>query len=187
MNAAGPHILVVDDSVDAADSTVELLSIWGYDARACYCGASALASVCDRRPGIVLLDLAMPRMDGFQFAVLFRALLRCETVPIVALSGYSGEAYFSRARKSGIHHYLLKPTDPSRLRELLAWEVVPAANWLQKDRTDQRSSSEETPIRARATRRNAAHCLGCTVCGRPLARRPRDLVQAATDGWDAKE
>jgi CheY-like chemotaxis protein len=152
MNPDEFHILVVDDSADAADSMVELLSIWGYDSRACYSGSSALSSAFARRPTIVLLDIAMPRMDGFRFAVLFRRLPCCEKVPIIAHSGYSGESYLARARETGIQHYLLKPTDPGRLRELLAWVVAPAANWLQaanrlqKNRTDKRSSSEETPI-----------------------------------------
>lgn len=146
MITSGLHILVVDDMVDAADSMVELLSIWGYDARACYCGRSALASALAERPSLVLLDVSMPRMDGFRFAVLFRELPRCKTAPIVALSGYSGESYLARAREAGIQHYLLKPTDPNRLRTLLECELVPAADWLPRDRTDLRSSMEETLV-----------------------------------------
>ena len=57
MDPARLHILVVDDVVDAADSTVELLSLWGYDARACYCGATALESALGRRPCVVILDV----------------------------------------------------------------------------------------------------------------------------------
>jgi CheY-like chemotaxis protein len=127
MDVGQVHILVVDDSADGADSTVELLAIWGYDARACYTGASALESARARRPDAVLLDLAMPRMDGFQFAGLFRELPRSDSIPIIVVSGYSGAAYYARAREVGIDHYLLKPADPGRLRELLAWEVVPSA------------------------------------------------------------
>jgi len=119
------HILVVDDMDDVADSTAELLNLWGYDARACDSGATALASARVRRPDVVILDLAMPRMDGFQFAVLFRALPGCAAVPIVAISGYSSSQYIARARSSGIRYFLLKATHPDRLRELLAWQVVP--------------------------------------------------------------
>ena len=96
MDPARLHILVVDDVVDAADSTVELLSLWGYDALACYCGATALESAFARRPCVVLLDVAMPRMDGFQFADLFRELPLCKVIPIIAVSGYSGAAYSAR-------------------------------------------------------------------------------------------
>ena len=58
------HILVVDDLPDMAESTAELLTLWGYDATACDSGAMALASARVRRPAAVLLDLVMPRMDG---------------------------------------------------------------------------------------------------------------------------
>ena len=119
------HVLVVDDMDDLADSTVELLNLWGYDALASDSGAAALASARVRRPDVVLVDLAMPRMDGFQFAALFRALPGCAAVPIVAISGYSSSQYITRARAVGIRYFLLKATHPDRLRELLAWQVVP--------------------------------------------------------------
>jgi len=123
MDIARMHILVVDDLVDAADTTVELLSIWGYDAVACYTGATALESGRLRRPGVVLLDLAMPAMDGFEFAELFHELPDCGSVPLIALSGYSSLAFRARAQKAGIHHYLLKPADAECLRELLEREI----------------------------------------------------------------
>jgi CheY-like chemotaxis protein len=130
------HILVVDDVSDAADSTAELLSLWGYDARACYCGATALESAGIRRPDVVLLDLAMPRMNGFQFAGFFRELPLCEAVPIVAVSGFSGAVFLARAREAKIQHYLVKPADPDQLRELLAWEVIPVCAPVSSDHTD---------------------------------------------------
>jgi CheY-like chemotaxis protein len=121
------HILVVDDSDDVADSTVELLILWGYDAAACYSGAAGLARARVRRPAAVVLDLAMPRMDGTAFA---RELLRvpgCSTVPLIALSGYATPEYALRARQAGIGHYLLKATAPERLKELLE-RVTRASN-----------------------------------------------------------
>lgn len=124
MDIARIHILVVDDMVDAADTTVELLSIWGYDAVACYSGATALKSACIRRPDVVLLDLAMPEMDGFAFAGLFHELPDCRSVPLIALSGYSSRAYRVRALEVGIRHYLLKPADPECLKDLLARVIV---------------------------------------------------------------
>jgi CheY-like chemotaxis protein len=123
MHLARNHILVVDDLADAADSTVELLSVWGYNATACYGGAAALVSARIRRPDVVLLDLAMPRMDGFQFTGLFHELPKCGSVPIIALSGYSGHAYQSKAREVGIEHYLTKPVDPNCLKDLLAQTI----------------------------------------------------------------
>ncbi len=117
------HILVVDDLDDAADSMVDLLSIWGYDATACYDGATALGSVRLQQPTVILLDLAMPEMDGFQFTRLLRELPNCGSVPLIALSGHSSQTYRARAWEIGIRHFLLKPTDPKCLKSLLAQEI----------------------------------------------------------------
>jgi CheY-like chemotaxis protein len=127
MNVARIHILVVDDLVDAADSTIELLSIWGYEAIACYSAEAAIECALNRRPDAVLLDLAMPHMDGFQFAGLFQKLPECGTVPLIALSGYSSHAYRAKAREVGIRHYLLKPADPTCLKVLLKRETATTA------------------------------------------------------------
>jgi CheY-like chemotaxis protein len=118
------HILVVDDYFDTADSTVELLTIWGYDAIACYSGAAGIECTRKRRPDGVILDLAMPEMDGFQFAELFQKLPECGSVPLIALSGFTSNAYFARAHEAGISHYMLKPADPTCLKDLLAYEIV---------------------------------------------------------------
>jgi CheY-like chemotaxis protein len=160
------HVLIVDDVVDAADSMAELLSIWGYDARTCYSGATAIASALARRPCLVLLDVAMPRMDGYRFAEFFRKLPECGSVPIVAVSGYSGAAHYARAREVGIRHYLLKPADPIRLREMLAWHMVPQA----PDFGGVVLTSDGFPQEARivlASRRHAPASLSPTARDRP--------------------
>jgi CheY-like chemotaxis protein len=123
MDVAKFHILVLDDYVDAADSTVELLSIWGYDAIACYNGAAALKSACLHRPDLVVLELAMPHMDGFQFTGLFHEMSDCVSVPLIAMSGNSTQAYRARAWEAGVRHYLLKPTCLKSLKDLLASEI----------------------------------------------------------------
>ncbi|HEV3386591.1 MAG TPA: response regulator, partial [Gemmata sp.] len=127
MDVSRKHILVVDDLADAADSTAELLSIWVYDAIACYSGATALESACRYRPDVVLLDLGMPCMDGFQFARLFHELSGCRSIPIIAVSGHFSQACRSNAREAGILQYLLKPADPKCLKELLARTIAAAA------------------------------------------------------------
>jgi CheY-like chemotaxis protein len=117
------YVLVVDDLADMAESTADLLTLWGYDASACTSGAAALECARAGPPAAVLLDLAMPRMDGFAFARAFRALDGCGDVPVIALSGYAFLAHSDRARDAGIDHCLLKPADADRLRELLAAAV----------------------------------------------------------------
>ncbi|QJW95182.1 response regulator [Frigoriglobus tundricola] len=114
------HILVVDDIDDVADSTAELLVLWGYDATACYSGAAGLGRVRVRRPAAVVLDLAMPRMDGVVFARALHRVPGCAAVPLIALSGYATPEYALRARRAGIGHYLLKAAAPEQLKALLA-------------------------------------------------------------------
>lgn len=120
MDAVRVHILVVDDLIDMAESTAEVLTLWGYDATTCDSGVAALAYARLRRLDAVLLDLAMPRMDGFQFARAFRELSACGTVPLIAISGYSTPEYKARAWAVGIEHYLPKPVKLDQLKTLLA-------------------------------------------------------------------
>ncbi|OWK39830.1 response regulator [Fimbriiglobus ruber] len=120
MNRIWPYILVVDDSPDTADSMAELLIIWGYHAKPCYCGASALAAVHDRRPAVILLDIGMAPMDGLTFASQFHKLPNHERTSVVAITGHTSATYQIRGRELGIVHYLLKPVDLTKLETLLA-------------------------------------------------------------------
>ncbi len=119
MTRPRPYVLVVDDVADAADSMAALLSHWGYDAEAWYCGATALAAARTRLPAAVLLDIGMAPMDGFTFAVFLRRLYWRESTPVVAVTGHVTEACRARARGLGINHYLLKPADPTLVRAML--------------------------------------------------------------------
>jgi CheY-like chemotaxis protein len=115
----GKHIMVVDDLVDAVDSLAALVNLWGYRGEAQYGGAAALKSVGLRRPSVVLLDLDMPRTCGFEFTRCVREMRGGERIPIVAITGYTSEAYQARARELGIGYYLYKPANLARLRALL--------------------------------------------------------------------
>jgi CheY-like chemotaxis protein len=139
MDTARVHILVVDDLPDMAESTAELLTLWGYDAGACYSGVAALACARVRRPALVLLDLVMPRMDGFEFARAFRALKGCGAVPLIALSGYSVPAFSARAREAGIGHSLSKLSEPDQLKALLV-SVIRSASVAPDFRVGKRNS-----------------------------------------------
>lgn len=112
MDGNRPYTLVVDDVRDAADSMATLLACWGYDAKARYCGPSALTAVQACRPAVILLDIGMAPMDGFAFTSHLRALPGCARTVVVAVSGHTSEALQVRARELGIAHYLFKPADP---------------------------------------------------------------------------
>jgi DNA-binding response OmpR family regulator len=114
-----PRVLVVDDVADAADSLALLLNIWGYGAEACYDGMAALAIARSYRPQVVVLDIGIPRMDGFEVARRLRAQPGLEQSVFMAISGHGQQAYRTRARQMGFDHYLLKPADPEEVHELL--------------------------------------------------------------------
>src|ERR1051326_3985430 len=114
-----PRVLVVDDVADAANSLALLLGLWGYGAKACYGGSAALAAARTYQPQVVLLDLAMPGMDGFQVAQRLRAEPGVRPAVLIAITGYADEACRSRAHALGFYQYLVKPVDPDAVRELL--------------------------------------------------------------------
>lgn len=119
MDVSRPHILVVDDEPDTADSMAVLLGLWGYAGVARYDGAAALAAARARPPAVVLLDLEMSGMDGFEFVRRLRGIGRCARTAVVMVSGYTDEKYRTRAREIGIIEYLVKPVATDPLRALL--------------------------------------------------------------------
>jgi PAS domain S-box-containing protein len=114
---AGHRILVVDDNADAADTLALLLESHGARARAVYGGPAALASLPRFAPDVVLLDLGMPDMDGFDVARAMRTAGGTR-VRIVALTGWGQQADRARTRAAGFDHHLTKPVD---LQALAAW------------------------------------------------------------------
>ena len=166
MDGARLRILVVDDYVDAADSTVELLSMWGYDAVACYNGATALESVCLHRPDAVVLELFMPRMNGFQFTGLFRELPGCGTIPIIAVSGYHSQDYRSKAREAGIQNYLLKPTDPEYLKDVLTRTIATTAVQYSRDR----DTANGFALKMRRRKKRILHGMASQPFSTPMVR-----------------
>jgi CheY-like chemotaxis protein len=126
MNDERAHVLVLDDDHDTADSMASLLALWGFESRACYAGPAALDAARAWHPHAVLMDLGMPRMDGCEFARRFHAVPGCGAGVLVAVTGHTTAACRARARAAGVDHYLLKPVDPDRLRELLGRAVRPS-------------------------------------------------------------
>jgi two-component system CheB/CheR fusion protein len=113
-------ILIVDDNSAAADMLTALLEIEGHTTIAAYNGQSALDMVEQTRPDVILLDLRMPEMDGFEVAKRLRStLLEAQTL-LVAMSGLGRDTDVARAKQAGFDHYLVKPVDPSKLHRLLA-------------------------------------------------------------------
>jgi signal transduction histidine kinase/CheY-like chemotaxis protein len=112
-------ILVVDDNVDAADSIALLLSIDGFEARSVHGALAALDTVGSFKPDVVLLDIGLPVLDGYEVAQRLRVRMPGQTIRIVALSGYGQRADREKATQAGFDGYLVKPVEPTALCEFL--------------------------------------------------------------------
>jgi PAS domain S-box-containing protein len=113
------RVLVVDDHVDAARSSQMLLEAWGHDARVAADGPAALAELEDFRPDVVLLDIGLPDMDGYEVARRIRAGDAAPTTRLIAVTGYGQDADRLRSKQVGFDDHWVKPIRPARLRELL--------------------------------------------------------------------
>ena len=106
------RILVVDDNEDAATSLARLLSMLdGHTVQVAHDGPSALALAADFEPEVVILDIGMPGMDGYEVARRFRARPESQQTRLVALSGWGQEKDRERSRAAGFDHHLVKPVD----------------------------------------------------------------------------
>jgi signal transduction histidine kinase/CheY-like chemotaxis protein len=114
------HVLIVEDQQDAAESLAELVRLKGYGAEVALDGPAALARAAERRPNVVLLDLGLPGLDGYEVAVRMRQLPGFAGVLLVALSGYGRDEDRRRSAAAGIDHHLVKPVDLGELERLLA-------------------------------------------------------------------
>jgi len=113
-------ILAVDDNCDAADSLAMLLQALGVKkTHVAYDGRSALESVHEHHPSIVLLDVGMPDMDGFEVARRIRENPETRDILLIALTGWSHEEDRRRSKEAGFDYHLVKPVEIDALQELL--------------------------------------------------------------------
>jgi CheY-like chemotaxis protein len=116
---APQRILVVDDNVDAARSLEMLLRSLGHETRVVNDGAEALRAVPEFRPAIVLLDIGMPGIDGYEVARQLRAMRGGDALRIVAITGWGHETDRERSRQAGFDLHLVKPVEPRDLVRVL--------------------------------------------------------------------
>jgi signal transduction histidine kinase/DNA-binding response OmpR family regulator len=117
------RILVVDDNRDAAISLAILLRLEGYEVRVVHDGPAALELVHSFLPHVVLLDIGLPEMDGYEVARRLRQDPAMAGTMLVAITGYSQESNRERSREAGFDHYLVKPVDPQVLSGLLSTQA----------------------------------------------------------------
>jgi PAS domain S-box-containing protein len=113
------RILVVDDNQDAANSLAMLLRMKGHEVRIAYDGLEAVEAAAAYQPDVALLDVGLPRLNGFDVARRIRQTDKDRRVILVALTGWGHEEDRRRSKEAGFDHHLVKPADPDDLDRVL--------------------------------------------------------------------
>jgi len=115
----GRRVLVADDNVDAAQSLAMLLDLMGHESRVADNGIEALATAREFRPDVMVLDIAMPGLNGHEVARAIRLEPWGAEVLLIAASGWGQEENRRQSRDAGFDHHLVKPIDFDALEKLL--------------------------------------------------------------------
>ena len=113
-------VLIVDDNQDAADTLAALAGIWGYPVRVAYDGESAYRAACEDPPDCLILDIALPGLDGYELAGRVRQTPALRRAKLVAHTAFSDAQHARRATEAGFDYQLTKPAAPADLERLLA-------------------------------------------------------------------
>jgi CheY-like chemotaxis protein len=120
IGGARRRVLVVDDNVDAAHSLARLLEAAGHDVSAVYDGLAALSQASQLRPDVILLDIGLPGLDGYEVARRLRSRPETAAALLVALTGYGQDEDRRRSQEAGFDHHLVKPVERGSLQRLFA-------------------------------------------------------------------
>jgi len=118
--AEQPRILVVDDNRDGANSLALLLQAMGHDTRTAHDGLEAVEAATTFRPEVMLLDIGLPRLNGYEVARRIRAQPWGAHMVLIAQTGWGQEEDKQRTFEAGFNHQLTKPVTPVALEKLLA-------------------------------------------------------------------
>jgi PAS domain S-box-containing protein len=114
------RILVVDDNVDAAELTATLLSMWGHEVRTLHDGPSVLTATESFQPELILLDIGLPGMSGYDVARELRQRPACKGIILAAMTGYGQDKDRNKSQEAGFDYHLTKPIDPNLLEAFVA-------------------------------------------------------------------
>ncbi len=118
--ARNRRVLVVDDNQDGADMLQQLLEADGFTVAAAYNGHDALEAAGKQRPDIVVMDIGMPGMDGYETVRRMRELPGGKDILIIAVTGWGQDSAKQQAREAGFDHHMVKPVDFDEIRRFLA-------------------------------------------------------------------
>jgi PAS domain S-box-containing protein len=121
------RVLVVDDNRDSADTLAALLEAWGHEVRTLYDGPSAIAATAEFQPNVVLLDIGLPKMNGYEVAAQLRKSASRRPLILVAFTGYGQDEDRRRVREAGFDYHLVKPLEPAELQKILDSVIADAA------------------------------------------------------------
>jgi len=121
------RVLIVDDNRDSADTLAALLEAWGHEVRTLYDGPSAIAAAAEFRPRVVLLDIGLPKMNGYEVAAHLRKSADHRSMILVAFTGYGQDEDRRRVREAGFDHHLVKPLEPAVLEKILDSVIADSA------------------------------------------------------------
>jgi len=124
-SSATHRILVVDDNQDSADSLAILLQLTGHEVFTAHDGHSALDAAEQHRPGVVLLDIGLPSLNGYDVCRRIRQEQWGKTMVLIALTGWGQDEDRRRSQEAGFDGHLVKPVDHTRLLTLLATLTEP--------------------------------------------------------------
>ena len=113
------RVLIVEDNLDTLRSTTLLLRDMGHEVDYAINGYAALEAARRFKPEIIILDLGLPGMDGFELCRKLRAEGALKSVRVIACTGYGQEEYRVRSREAGCEVHLVKPVDPRVLQDLI--------------------------------------------------------------------
>ena len=119
-----PTVMVVDDSITVRKVTTRLLEREGFDVITGKDGVDALAVINDQKPDVMLLDIEMPRMDGFELATIIRHDNKLKDIPIIMITSRTGDKHRDRAMQIGVNRYMGKPYNEADLLEAIG-ELLP--------------------------------------------------------------
>ncbi len=111
------RILVVDDNIDAAMTLSDLLKMWGYEVQTVHNGLAALEITQTYQPDVVLLDIGLPEMDGYEVAQQLRQ--KSDKIILIALTGYGQEEDRRRSQEAGFNYHFTKPVNLTALQSIL--------------------------------------------------------------------
>jgi CheY-like chemotaxis protein len=114
------RILVVEDSADSAEAMMLLLRELGHVVAVVRDGAAAMSAAQSFHPEVILLDIGLPGVDGYELARRFRQMPETSRARVIAVTGYGQPDDRARTAAAGFHMHLVKPVDPAKLSEAIA-------------------------------------------------------------------